>query len=366
MRKFVRPFINRSKNFKSFPKFPTKMDPNQELTMSPDLSNSPVTPTKRQRHFVGVAGGTASGKTSVCKAIMSLLDTTLKENQNQQLATSPPRVAILYADLFYKNLSDNNLELAKKGKFNFDHPNAIDFELFYKTIQQLNNGDRDAFVKIPIYSYVENRRIGWEDFQNADVIIVEGILVFYDARIRNMFELKIFVDCDADTRLARRVERDIAERGRTIETVLTQYTEFVKPSFEDFCLPTKKHADIIVPRGRENVVAINLITQHIHDLLNGSYQQFHQRSLRLAKKGHAKRTSSGTSTKSQSPLISQITSSTVNEASPKLSSSTSLTNIHINHDIPDITLHQLNDDRKMKKQYGKSQDKSPKYTKIIQ
>ena len=124
-----------------------------------------------------------------------------------------------------------------------------------------------------------------------------------------MFELKIFVDCDADTRLARRVERDIAERGRTIETVLTQYTEFVKPSFEDFCLPTKKHADIIVPRGRDNIVAINLITHHVFDLLNGNYQQMHQKSLRNAKNGYARTPSKPDSpidTKCASPIPIQI------------------------------------------------------------
>merc|ERR1712110_1154792 len=111
-------------------------------------------------------------------------------------------------------------------------------------------------------------RTGWTDFANADVIIVEGILVLYHAPIRDMFEMKIFVDCDADTRLARRVLRDIEERGRSIETVLHQYTEFVKPAFEEFCLPTKNYVDIILPKGRENQVAIDLIAQHILNLLN--------------------------------------------------------------------------------------------------
>jgi len=268
--------------------------------INPQESNSTQNKETRKRYFVGVAGGTASGKTSVCKMVISLLHET-------QTVSKTPNVAILYADLFYKNLSDKNLELARKGKFNFDHPNAIDFELFHKTLDKLSRGQD---VQVPIYSYVENKRIGWEDFKNADVIIVEGILVFYDQRIRNMFELKIFVDCDADTRLARRVERDIAERGRTIETVLTQYTEFVKPSFEDFCLPTKKYADIIVPRGRDNIVAINLITHHIHDLLNGSYHQFDQKSMRNAKNGYAR-----TPSKPDSPINTNAPSDT---SSPRI------------------------------------------------
>jgi len=158
--------------------------------------------------------------------------------------------------------------MAHEGNFNFDHPNAFDFDLFEKILKELASGKEK--VKVPTYSYVTHSRTGWVDFDNADVIIVEGILVLYAQPIREMFEMKIFVDCDADTRLARRVFRDIEERGRSVEKVLHQYCEHVKPAFEEFCRPTKKYVDIILPKGRENIVAINLIAQHVHDLLKGS------------------------------------------------------------------------------------------------
>lgn len=252
--------------------------------------------SRKKPFFIGVSGGTASGKTSVCKLVINQIKEDPQFIYNQK--TKDTNVAILYADLFYKDLSAANLELAKQGKFNFDHPNAIDFGLFYETIRQLQTGVDE--VKVPIYSYVHNKRIGWDTFKNADVIIVEGILIFYDQRIRDIFEMKIFVDCDADTRLARRVERDISQRGRTIETVLNQYTEFVKPAFEDFCLPTKKYVDIILPRGKENVVAINLISQHVHDLLSGSIDS-RQRRLQLAKIGHDKTPSKPSSPVHENP-----------------------------------------------------------------
>lgn len=103
----------------------------------------------------------------------------------------------------------------------------------------------------------------------ADVVLFEGILMFYSQEIRDLFQMKLFVDTDADTRLSRRVLRDISERGRDLESILVQYITFVKPAFEEFCLPTKKYADVIIPRGADNLVAINLIVQHIQDILNG-------------------------------------------------------------------------------------------------
>eukprot|EP00074_Homo_sapiens_P062433 XP_011508272.2 uridine-cytidine kinase 2 isoform X2 [Homo sapiens] len=103
----------------------------------------------------------------------------------------------------------------------------------------------------------------------ADVVLFEGILAFYSQEVRDLFQMKLFVDTDADTRLSRRVLRDISERGRDLEQILSQYITFVKPAFEEFCLPTKKYADVIIPRGADNLVAINLIVQHIQDILNG-------------------------------------------------------------------------------------------------
>ena len=120
-------------------------------------------------------------------------------------------------------------------------------------------------TKIPVYDFKTNARVPGEFTQvfTSDVVIVEGILVFYFPGIREKFNLKLFVDTDADTRLARRVLRDISERGRDLEHVLHQYTSLVKPAFEEFCIPTKKFADVIIPRGAENTVALDLIRQHI-------------------------------------------------------------------------------------------------------
>merc|ERR1711983_579296 len=124
-------------------------------------------------------------------------------------------------------------------------------------------------TKIPVYDFKTNARVPGEFtvIYPSDVVIVEGIMVFYFPGIRDRFNLKLFVDTDADTRLARRVLRDISERGRDLEHVLHQYTTLVKPAFEEFCIPTKKYADVIIPRGAENVVAIDLIKQHIEDVI---------------------------------------------------------------------------------------------------
>merc|ERR1712212_1271909 len=124
-------------------------------------------------------------------------------------------------------------------------------------------------TKVPVYDFKTNSRSPGEftTIYPSDVVLVEGILVFYYPRMRDLFHLKLFVDTDANTRLARRVMRDIRDRGRDLENVLHQYTTLVKPAFEEFCLPTKKYADVIVPRGAENTVAIDLISQHMQDII---------------------------------------------------------------------------------------------------
>lgn len=126
-------------------------------------------------------------------------------------------------------------------------------------------------VKLPQYNYKTNaREEEWHTVYPADVVLFEGILVFYFKELRDMYHMKLFVDTDPDTRLARRVLRDTKERGRDIENILHQYTTLVKPAFEEFCLPTKKYADVIIPRGADNTVAIDLIVQHIQELLRPS------------------------------------------------------------------------------------------------
>lgn len=216
----------------------------------------------KQPFIIGVAGGSASGKTSVCNAIIERVQRDHKAMTGSQASAS---VTILTQDLFYRDLTKEEMRNAKNGNFNFDHPNAFDFELFEDTLRQLATGE--PHVKVPTYSYVKNSRTGTSSFKNSDVIIVEGILALYSQKIRTSFDLKIFVDSDDDVRLIRRILRDTQERGRTVTNILTQYQTHVKPTFEEFQLPTKKFADIIVPHGKTNYVAINLIAQHIIDLL---------------------------------------------------------------------------------------------------
>ncbi|XP_001359145.5 uridine-cytidine kinase isoform X1 [Drosophila pseudoobscura] len=210
--------------------------------------------------LIGVAGGTASGKSTVCKKIMEQLGQAEMDHTQRQ-------VVAISQDSFYRELTAAEKAKAQKGLFNFDHPDAFNEELMFDTLQGILKGHK---VKIPGYDYRTNSL----DFENmlviypADVVLFEGILVFYFPKIRDLFHMKLFVDTDSDTRLARRVPRDINERGRDLDAVLTQYMTFVKPAFEEFCSPTKKFADVIIPRGADNTVAIDLIVQHIRDFLN--------------------------------------------------------------------------------------------------
>ncbi|EDW33958.1 GL21848 [Drosophila persimilis] len=196
--------------------------------------------------LIGVAGGTASGKSTVCKKIMEQLGQAEMDHTQRQ-------VVAISQDSFYRELTAAEKAKAQKGLFNFDHPDAFNEELMFDTLQGILKGHK---VKIPGYDYRTNSL----DFEN--------MLVIYPADIRDLFHMKLFVDTDSDTRLARRVPRDINERGRDLDAVLTQYMTFVKPAFEEFCSPTKKFADVIIPRGADNTVAIDLIVQHIRDFLN--------------------------------------------------------------------------------------------------
>jgi len=214
--------------------------------------------------LIGVAGGTASGKTSVCRRIVDQLGQTAVSDRQRQ-------VVLLSQDSFYRNLNHEEKNLAFKGEYNFDHPDAFDFDL---TIQTLKDIQASRIVHIPAYDFKSHQRLPDESITvyPADVVLMEGILVFYNQELRDMFHMKLFVDTDPDTRLSRRVLRDMSERGRDLEQILHQYTNFVKPAFEEFCLPTKKYADVIIPRGADNLVAIDLIGQHIQELLRANGQ----------------------------------------------------------------------------------------------
>ncbi|CAI5492452.1 unnamed protein product [Closterium sp. Naga37s-1] len=208
----------------------------------------------KEPFLIGVSGGTASGKTTVCEQII------------QQLHDH--RVVLVHQDSFYRGLTEEELKHA--SDFNFDHPDAFDTDALLSTIVALKEGQS---VEIPVYDFKTHQRSTAVRKTNpADVIILEGILVFHEARVRRLMNMKVFVDTDADVRLARRIRRDTLERGRDVQGVIDQYARFVKPAFDDFVLPSKKFADIIIPRGGDNHVAVNLIVQHIgsklgqHDL----------------------------------------------------------------------------------------------------
>ncbi|KAL8475354.1 hypothetical protein ACS0TY_028145 [Phlomoides rotata] len=199
--------------------------------------------------IIGVAGGTASGKTTVCDLIISQLH--------------DQRVVLVNQDAFYRSL--NNEQLKKVSEYNFDHPDAFDTELLLSCMETLKHGRP---VSIPNYDFKTHKSIEPSRVVNpSDVIILEGILVLHDSRVRGLMNMKIFVDTDSDVRLARRIQRDTVKRGRNVENVLDQYAKFVKPSFDEFILPSMKHADVIIPRGADNDVAIDLIVQHIRTKL---------------------------------------------------------------------------------------------------
>ncbi|XP_042320513.1 uridine-cytidine kinase 2 isoform X2 [Sceloporus undulatus] len=178
--------------------------------------------------LIGVSGGTASGKSSVCAKIVQLLGQNDVDHHHKQ-------VVILSQDSFYRILTTEQKAKALKGQFNFDHPDAFDNELVVKTLREIMEGKT---VQIPVYDFMSHsRKEETVSVYPADVVLFEGILAFYSQEVRDLFQMKLFVDTDADTRLSRRVLRDISERGRDLEQILSQYITFVKPAFEEFCLP---------------------------------------------------------------------------------------------------------------------------------
>ncbi|MDR2556306.1 MAG: uridine kinase [Bacteroidales bacterium] len=195
--------------------------------------------------MIGIAGGSGSGKTTVVKKIAKQFNVKL--------------VSVISQDAYYKDLSDLGDE--DKRAINFDHPNSIEFTLLQKHLKKLRDGKS---IEMPTYSYVTCTR-GRETvtIEPQPVIIVEGILIFTDKKVRDFMDLRIFVDTDADDRLTRIIRRDIKERNRTVEQVLNHYHNFVKPMHIQFIEPTKRFADIIVPEGGNNDKAIAILSSHI-------------------------------------------------------------------------------------------------------
>jgi uridine kinase len=199
--------------------------------------------------IIGIAGGTGSGKTTVVNQILNELPAD--------------EVCIISQDSYYNKTE--NLSYDERTKINFDHPNAIDFDLLIDHIKKLKN---NKIIEQPVYSFVtHNRVLDTLKTHPRKVVIIEGILIFNSKHLRDLFDIKIFVHADADERLIRRVRRDIEERGRDINEVLTRYQNTLKPMHQQFIEPTKNYADIIIPNDRYNTVAVDIVRTVISNKL---------------------------------------------------------------------------------------------------
>jgi len=201
---------------------------------------------------IGIAGGTGSGKTTVTNAILKRLDTN--------------RVVVLQHDSYYRDLSVYGD--VTPDHVNFDHPDSLETPLLIRHIQDLKRG---RSIEQPIYNFTTHRRLeATRTLVPREIIIIDGILIFVDKELRELMDIKIFVDTDADERLIRRIRRDILERGRSVESVMQQYASTVKPMHLEFVEPSKHWADVIIPRGAENVVAIDMVASKIAMMLRES------------------------------------------------------------------------------------------------
>ena len=201
---------------------------------------------------IGVAGGTGSGKTTVARQILERAGTE--------------QISLIQHDAYYKDLSD--LPAAQRAILNFDHPDALDNGLLIAHLQELKAGRP---IDVPVYDFTSHTRTEQtRHVEPSRVILVEGILIFADVALRRLMDVKIYVDTDADIRFIRRLQRDIAERGRTMDSVIHQYLATVRPMHQEFVEPSKRQADIIIPEGGFNEVAIEMIATRIRALLEGA------------------------------------------------------------------------------------------------
>ena len=198
--------------------------------------------------LIGVAGGSSSGKTTVAERLAELAGTD--------------HLALLKLDSYYVDLSDR--PLSDREAFDFDHPDAFDWPLLNDHLAALSAG---ASVPVPVYDYVQYNRSGDVKLVHpAPIVVVEGILVLWEPTLRERFDLKVFVDTDADIRLIRRLRRDASERGRSAESVIEQYLTTVRPAHEQFIEPSKRHADVIVPQGGLNRPALDVLLARVEQL----------------------------------------------------------------------------------------------------
>ena len=195
--------------------------------------------------IVGIAGGSGSGKSTVARRIASSLDAA--------------SVAFIDMDAYYKNFA--HLSVEDRRRVNWDHPDAFDWDLLIEQLEELRAGQA---IDKPVYDFLtQTRAERTERVPAAPVIVIDGILLFSDARVRELCEVKVFVDADADVRLIRRIKRDLAERGRSLDKILDQYLSTVQPMHLQFVEPSKRYADVIVPRGGHNDVAIEMLVAKI-------------------------------------------------------------------------------------------------------
>ncbi len=205
--------------------------------------------TQKTPFVIGVAGGTGSGKTTVSRAI--------------QDAVGRERIAYLQHDNYYNDHS--HLPPEERGKLNYDHPDSLDTQFMVEQLQQLRNNQA---IAMPMYNFATHSRLAdTQRVEPAKIILVEGILIFAERSLRKLMDMRIFVDTDADLRFIRRLKRDMDERGRSLDSIVNQYLATVRPMHMEFVEPSKRYADIIVPAGGHNRVAMEMIVSRIHTLL---------------------------------------------------------------------------------------------------
>ena len=208
------------------------------------LYNRPVKPL-----LIGVAGGSGSGKTTVSNSILSQV--------------GRDRIAYLQHDAYYRDRS--HLPFEERARINYDHPDSLETELLIEQLKALREWQK---VKVPQYDFAKHtRKTETRTVEPRAVILVEGILIFGDRALRDMFDIKIFVDTDSDLRFLRRLQRDRAERGRTTESVIEQYLETVRPMHLEFVEPSKRYADVIIPEGGFNQIAVDMVVARINAML---------------------------------------------------------------------------------------------------
>lgn len=206
--------------------------------------------TKNRPIIIGVTGGSGSGKTTVSQKILEELH--------------GHSISIIQQDSYYKDQAEKTME--ERRAVNYDHPLAFDADLLYEHLKMLKNNQK---IEVPIYDYkISTRSSEVIEQDPTDVIILEGILILADERIRDMLDIKVYVDTDDDIRIIRRIRRDMEQRARTLDSIINQYLTGVKPMYHQFIEPTKRYADVIVPEGGKNSVAIDLLVTKVRDILS--------------------------------------------------------------------------------------------------